>query len=83
MGPRLPSGPGVRVGCRGGLPLEDAFDVPLGGFRHEAFPGRVMAPLLELELEDDSGSSVRNLWGLYVVFNYPHKLAVYERLNHA
>ena len=41
---RLPYGPGVRVGCRGGLPLEDAFDVPLGGFRHEAFLGRVMAP---------------------------------------
>ena len=43
---RYPSfGSAARVACRSILLYGDAFDVSLGGFRHETFPGGVMAPL--------------------------------------
>ena len=34
----------IEVACRGSLLHGDAFDVSLGGFCHETFPGGVMAP---------------------------------------
>ena len=40
----LPFGFVAEVACRGSLIRGDAFDVSLGGTRHETFPGGVMAP---------------------------------------
>ena len=39
-----PFGRATEVAHRGGLLPGDTFDVSLGGYRHEAFPGGMMAP---------------------------------------
>ena len=81
---RLRLDPGIGVVCWGCLLSEDALDVTLGGLCHEAFPGRVMAPLAGVRaggrlwfLHEEP---VECLW---IMFDYPYELAVRRWLTHA
>ena len=76
--------PGVGVACWGCFFSGDALDVSLGGLRHEAFPGRVMAPLVGVRaggrfwfLHEEPVECLR------IVFDYLHELTVRGSLDHA
>ena len=76
-GRRLRLDPGVGVACWGCFFSEDALDVSLGGLRHEAFPGRVMAPLAGVRaggrfwfLRKEAVEGFRN------TFDHPYELVV-------